>query len=122
MHIESFREFCLSLAGTTEEFPFDEQTLVFKVGGKIFALTNVDYFDSVNIKCDPETAVELREKYNDVKPGYHMNKKHWNTIAVNGDVPDAELLRWVKYSYTLVLASLPKKIQNSIQSAPSHDA
>jgi predicted DNA-binding protein (MmcQ/YjbR family) len=122
MHIESFREFCLSLAGTTEEFPFDEQTLVFKVGGKIFALTNVDYFDSVNIKCDPETAIELREKYNDVKPGYHMNKKHWNTIAVNGDVPDAELLRWVKYSYTLVLASLPKKIQNSIQSAPSHDA
>lgn len=122
MHIEAFREFCLSLAGATEEFPFDEQTLVFKVGGKIFALADVDYFDSVNVKCDPETAVELREKYNDVKPGYHMNKKHWNTIVVNGDVPDAEILRWVRHSYELVLASLPKKVRVTIQSASSNDA
>lgn len=122
MHIESFREFCLSLAGTTEEFPFDEQTLVFKIGGKIFALADVDHFYSVNVKCDPEIAIELREKYNDVKPGYHMNKKHWNTIVINGDVPDAEILRWVQHSYDLVLVSLPKKVQSSIQSAFLNDA
>lgn len=122
MHIEAFRKFCLSLTGAVEEFPFDEQTLVFKVGGKIFALTDVDDFESINVKCDPETAIELREKYNDIKPGYHMNKKHWNTIAVNGDVPDAEIMRWVRHSYELVRLSLPKKVQVSIQAISSTDA
>jgi predicted DNA-binding protein (MmcQ/YjbR family) len=122
MQIEAFRDFCLSLAGVTEGFPFDEQTLVFKVGGKIFALTDVDDFESINVKCDPETAIELREKYNDIKLGYHMNKKHWNTIVVNGDVPDAEIMRWVRHSYELVLLSLPKKVQLSIQAISSTDA
>ncbi len=98
MHIEAFREFCLSLAGAIEEFPFDEQTLVFKVSGKIFALTDMDDFESINVKCDPETAIELREKHNDIKPGCHTNKKHWNTIVVNGDVPDAEIIRCVRHS------------------------
>ena len=91
MHIETFREYCLSLHGTTEDFPFGKETLVFKVGGKIFALTHVDPFESVNLKCDPEKAVELRERYPAVQPGYHMNKKHWNTVIMDGSIPDTLL-------------------------------
>jgi len=82
MNIEMFRDFCLSLKDTTEEFPFDESTLVFKVGGKIFALTDIDLFNSINLKCDPETAIELRERYSSVLPGYHMNKKHGSYTSV----------------------------------------
>ncbi len=109
MNIEMFRDFCLSLKGTTEEFPFDESTLVFKVGGKIFALTDIDLFNSVNLKCDPETAIELRERYSSVLPGYHMNKKHWNTVLTDGSIPDNLILEWVKDSYELVLSGLPEK-------------
>ena len=87
MNIESFREYCLSKPGTTEGFPFDEKTLVFKVQGKMFALTDVDAFESVNLKCEPEDAVLLRETYEGVKPGYHMSKKHWNTVTIQSDVP-----------------------------------
>jgi predicted DNA-binding protein (MmcQ/YjbR family) len=108
MNIEMFRDFCLSLKGTTEEFPFDESTLVFKVGGKIFALTDIDLFNSINLKCDPETAIELRERYSSVLPGYHMNKKHWNTILIDGIIPDNQILDWIKKSYELVLLNLPK--------------
>lgn len=114
MHIEAYREYCLSLPAVTEGFPFGEETLVFKVGGKMFALTDVDLFQSVNLKCEPEKAAELRERYAGVKPGYHMNKKHWNTVSTDGSVPDRLLKEWTKDSYDLVVASLPKKVRESL--------
>ena len=76
MNIEEYREYCVSKKGVTEEFPFDKNTLVFKVSGKMFSLTNIDLFESINVKCEPEKAIELREKYSNVIPGYHMSKKH----------------------------------------------
>lgn len=114
MHIEAFREYCLSLPGTTEEFPFGEETLVFKVGGKMYALTDVDLFESINLKCNPEKAVELRERYPAVQPGYHMNKKHWNTVLTDGSISDLLLQEWIKESYHLVIEGLPKKVRESL--------
>ncbi|WPP50905.1 MmcQ/YjbR family DNA-binding protein [Catalinimonas niigatensis] len=111
MDIESFRLYCIAKKGVTEEFPFGEQTLVFKVMGKIFALTNIDTFESVNLKCDPEQAVLLREQYAEVQPGYHMNKKHWNTVNLNGSVGDKLLKEWIDHSYSLVFNSLPAKLK-----------
>lgn len=108
MNIETFREYCLNKNGVTEEFPFDETTLVFKVMGKIFALTDLEEKFSVNLKCDPEIAIELREKYTAVKSGYHMNKKHWNTIYVDGSVSDKLLKSWIDASYKLVADKLTK--------------
>ena len=102
MDIVFFRDYCLSKKGVTEEFPFDEQTLVFKVMGKMFALTNVDSFVSINLKCEPEKAIELREQYDFVKPGYHMNKKHWNTIILDGTIPSSLILELIDHSYDLV--------------------
>lgn len=115
MHIESFREFCLALKGVTEGFPFDQKTIVFKVGGKMFALADIETFDSFNVKCDPELAIELRERFQAVKPGYHMNKTHWNTVYVDRDLADNELFQQIEHSYQLILASLPKKTQHEIQ-------
>ncbi|WP_017730247.1 MmcQ/YjbR family DNA-binding protein [Nafulsella turpanensis] len=114
MHIEAFREFCLHLPGATEDFPFGEETLVFKVGGKMFALTDMDTFESINLKCEPEKAVELREQYEGVLPGYHMNKKHWNTVLTDGSVPDVLLKEWIRDSYELVVQSLPKKVRECL--------
>jgi predicted DNA-binding protein (MmcQ/YjbR family) len=114
MDLEQFQEYCLSLASVTEEFPFGEQTLVYKVKGKIFALTNIDHFESVNLKCDPEEAEELRERYEGVTPGYHMNKKHWNTVRVDAGISKKLLYEWIKKSYDLVVASLPKKDRESL--------
>lgn len=113
MDIETYRAYCLSLPQTTESFPFDANTLVFKVAGKMFALLDVELFESVNLKCEPEMAEELRERYDAVLPGYHMNKKHWNTVLVNGSITDKLLLQWTKLSYDLVVASLPKKIRET---------
>jgi predicted DNA-binding protein (MmcQ/YjbR family) len=115
MDIEFFRNYCLSKKGVTEEFPFDEQTLVFKVMGKMFALTNVDTFVSINLKCEPEKAVELREQYEGVRPGYHMNKKHWNTVLIDGSISNKLLKEWIDDSYNLVAASLTKKIQEELR-------
>lgn len=115
MNPESLREYCLSLPGTTEEFPFDEQTLVFKVKGKIFALTDVDTFASMNLKCDPERAVELREQYSSILPGYHMNKKHWNTVLLDGSLGETLVKELVLHSYQLVVAGLPKKLREELQ-------
>lgn len=106
MNIESLREYCLSRKGVTEGFPFDENTLVFKVGGKMFLLTDLEDSFTINVKCDPEKAVELREQYEAVQPGYHMNKKHWNTVAIDGSVPDEILLSWIDASYDLVFNGL----------------
>ena len=102
MNIELIREYCISKNGATEGFPFGEDTLVFKVKGRIFALANLDGDLSVNLKCDPGFALELREKYPAVTPGYRMNKKHWNTIILDGSVPEKELLAWIDHSYNLV--------------------
>ena len=109
MNIESFRTYCLSLKGVEEGMPFGNETLVFKVMGKLFALTNIETFASVNLKCDPEKAVELREQYPSVIPGYHMNKKHWNTVLMDGTISDKLIKEWTKESYELVAASLTKK-------------
>jgi predicted DNA-binding protein (MmcQ/YjbR family) len=111
MNLERYRSFCLAKKGVTEEFPFGSETMVFKVMGKMFALTNVESFASVNLKADPETGVELREKYPSVQPGYHMNKKHWITVLMDGSIPDKILCQWTDNSYQLVMASLPKKQQ-----------
>ena len=108
MDIESFRQFCLAFPDVSEEFPFGPETLVFKVKGKMFALTDLDLFVSINLKCDPDEAIELRERYPAVQPGYHMNKKHWNTILMDNSIPDRNLKEWIENSYQLVRASLPK--------------
>jgi predicted DNA-binding protein (MmcQ/YjbR family) len=109
MNIEQIREHCLKKKGVTEEFPFDEETLVFKVAGKIFLLASLEAIPlQINIKCDPEKAIELREEYDSVLPGYHMNKKHWNTIIIDGTVPTRNLFEWIDDSYSLVIAGLKK--------------
>jgi predicted DNA-binding protein (MmcQ/YjbR family) len=102
MDIESLREYCLSKKFVTESLPFGIDTLVFKVNGKIFALVNLDGDLSINLKCDPALAIDLREKYTSVTPGYHMNKKHWNTILLDGSIPDKDVLSWIDHSYDLV--------------------
>jgi len=116
MNIEEFREYCIAKPAVTEEFPFDEVTLVFKVANKMFALTGLNKEFSINLKCDPEHAIELREEYPAVQPGYHMNKKHWNTVYVDGSVKDQLLKEWVDDSYNLVVKSLPKKVRDEIGS------
>ncbi len=108
MNIEELRDYCLSKKGVTEPFPFDEVTLVFKVGNKMFALTNLDGEPSVNLKCDPERAIELREQHSSIIPGYHMNKTHWNTVIMDGAVSDKLIYELVEHSYNLVFESLPK--------------
>lgn len=115
MNVEEFRDYCLSKKGVTESFPFDRQTLVFKVGGKMFALSGIELFASINLKCDPERAVDLRETYNGVKPGYHMNKTHWNTVTVDSDVPEKLIIELIDHSYELIYNSLSKKIRDELQ-------
>jgi predicted DNA-binding protein (MmcQ/YjbR family) len=102
MDIEQFRTICLELNETTEEFPFGPNTLVYKVRGKMFALTDLEQFTSINIKCDPEEAIELRERYAAVQPGYHMNKNHWNTVLMDNTISDKIIRQWVIDSYDLV--------------------
>jgi predicted DNA-binding protein (MmcQ/YjbR family) len=117
MNIESLRDYCLSKKGVTESFPFDENTLVFKVGGKLFLLTDlVDAF-SMNVKCEPDKALELREHYNCVTQGYHMNKKYWNTVLIDGSVSDDILHSWIDTSYNLVFDGLSRKDKERIISA-----
>jgi predicted DNA-binding protein (MmcQ/YjbR family) len=116
MNIEDLRNFCLSLDGTSEHFPFDDVTLVMKVGGKMFALISLDGPLSVNLKCNPEKALELRDRYQSVLPGYHMSKTHWNTIMIDGSLPDELIKQWIKDSYWLIISSLPKKIQAQFNS------
>ncbi len=115
MDIETFRNYCLTKKGVTESFPFDSKTLVFKVMDKMFALADVDNFESINLKCDPERSMELREKYAEVAPGYHMNKKHWNTVSVRGILPDQLIFKWTDHSYALVVKGLPKKQQQELE-------
>ena len=119
MNIQQLYEFCLSKKGVTEHFPFDEDTLVFKVGGKMFALTSLSSWEneipSINLKCNPIVALELREKFEGINPGFHMSKIHWNTITINDDVPDKKVLHLINHSYELVFSSLSKKIKSEIE-------
>nr|WP_315177347.1 MmcQ/YjbR family DNA-binding protein [uncultured Flavobacterium sp.] len=119
MNLETYYEYCLSKKGVTEHFPFDEDTLVFKVGGKMFALSSLSQWEkgqpSVNLKCDPEYAQELRAEYDDIQPGFHMSKTHWNTIAINASVPNVLVKELIDHSYELVFKSLTKKLQSEIQ-------
>lgn len=112
MHIEAFREYCIAKKGVTEEFPFDDVTLVFKVMGKMFALAPLERLPSqVNLKCDPERALQLREEHDGIiMPGYHMSKTHWNTLYL-GQVPSDLMCELIDHSYELIIASLPKKVR-----------
>ena len=114
MYFEDFREYCLRKPFVSEGFPFDQSTLVFKVGGKIFLLTNIDLFESVNLKCDPDKSIELRERYQAIIHGYHMNKKHWNTVLLNSDVDQKLFIKLIDESYQLVFDSLSKKTRNEL--------
>jgi len=114
MNVEKVRQICITKKGVTESFPFGEMTLVLKVGGKIFALLNLDKDPSVNLKCDPERAIDLRERYDAILPGYHMNKQHWNTLMLEANISDNLIEELIGHSYELVFASLPKKIQEEV--------
>jgi predicted DNA-binding protein (MmcQ/YjbR family) len=114
VNIESLREYCISKKGVSESFPFGGDTLVFKVANKIFLLASLNQPISFNVKCDPDEAIVLREKYSEVIPGYHMNKNHWNTVYFNGSLSDKQLYEMINRSYDLVLKSLPKLLQNQI--------
>ena len=109
MDAAEFREYCLTKAGATEGTPFGPDVLVFKVGGKMFALAALDEVPTtVTLKCDPDLALDLRDRYEQIKPGYHMNKKHWNTIKIEGGIPAVELRRMIDHSYELVVNNLPR--------------
>ena len=115
MNIEALRTYCLAKKGVEETFPFGEDTLVFKVGGKMFLLTSLSQTPlQFNAKCDPDRAVELREEYESIIPGYHMNKQHWNTIIIDGTIPARLLNRMIDESYELIVGSLPKKIREEL--------
>ena len=111
MNIEDYRNYCIKKPGVTEGFPFGETTIVFKVMGKMFTLAGIENFVSMNLKCDPELALELREQFYSIKPGFHMNKNHWNTVDVNGDASDKKIYELIDLSYDLVVKSLTKKLQ-----------
>ncbi|GAA0876054.1 MmcQ/YjbR family DNA-binding protein [Wandonia haliotis] len=114
MNIVELRDFCLSLKDVEESMPFDDKTLVFSVKGKMFCATDISTFEFVNVKCEPEKAIQLREQYDDVSPGYYMNKKHWNSIKTKGRINKRQFEKWIKESYALVVAGLPKKIQKEL--------
>jgi predicted DNA-binding protein (MmcQ/YjbR family) len=109
MDLEEFREYCLRKPGATDEMPFGPDVLVFKVSGKMFALTSLERFPAAaNLKCDPDLALDLRDQYEQVTPGYHMNKKHWNTVEIDSGLPDAELRKMIDHSFDLVARKWPK--------------
>ena len=114
MDLEKVRSYCLKKKGVIESLPFDEETPVYKVTGKMFLLSNLTPPVSINIKCDPELAVELREKYDAVTPGFHMNKLHWNTILLDGSIPDKYIFEWIDLSYDLIVKGLPNKAKKDL--------
>ena len=120
MHMEEQRNFCITKKGVTEHFPFDNLTLVFKVMDKMFALSGLDRWErgqeSINLKCDPEKSEELRGEYEGINPGFHMNKKHWNTVTINtSDVSDHLVKELINHSYHLVVSGLTKKAQKELE-------
>lgn len=114
-NIEDFRNYCLSFKGVTEKFPFDETTLVFYAGNKMFCLVDIEAFDYCNLKCDPDEALELRAQYEGIQPGYHMSKKHWNSVYFQQDVPVKLMQELVVKSYDLVVKGLTKKEREALQ-------
>ena len=116
MNLETLRVYCLSKAHTSEHLPFDHKTLVFKVGTKMFALVDIDEARSVNLKCDPERSLLLREEYSEIQPGYHMNKNHWNTVSIVDSLSDPFVFELIDHSYDLVFQSLSKKEKQSLES------
>lgn len=119
MNIQQLYDYCLAKKGVTEHFPFDEDTLVFKVLGKMFALTSLKEWEigsaAINLKCNPKKAIELRELYESVKPGYHMNKTHWNTIHLHtNELPQSLIFELIDHSYNLVVQGLPKKLRSAL--------
>lgn len=114
MDIEELREFCLAKEHVNESFPFSEDALVFKVGSKMFCLTNIDTPVSMNLKCDPEKAADLREEYEEIEPGFHMNKKHWNTVSLIGNLSNDLLTELIDDSYNLVIKNMTKKERISL--------
>ncbi len=114
MNCEELYAYCQSLPYVTSTFPFDDDTLTMQIGGKIFALMPLDKPDIVLLKCDPERAIELRERYSSIQPGWHMNKKHWNMVVLNGGVPTQLILELVRHSYDLVMQRLPKKVRTAL--------
>ncbi|TNF41265.1 MAG: MmcQ/YjbR family DNA-binding protein [Bacteroidetes bacterium] len=116
MNIEELRTYCLSLKGVTEDFPFDESTLVFKVAGKMFCLTDLEGPLSINVKNEPEKNIELREEYQAIKPGYHMSKIHWNTVEIDGSIPDDFIKNLIDESYDLVVMKLNRQEQQKLKS------
>lgn len=116
MDVETFREYCLKKKHVTEGTPFGEDVLVFKVASKMFALAALDEIPATaNLKCDPDLALELRDRYEQVRPGYHMNKKHWNTIEIDSGLPEPELRKMIDHSYDLVVKSLPKAVRTKLK-------
>ncbi len=117
MNIEEFRDYCLSKKGVTESFPFDEQTLVFKVMGKMFALSGLEHQPAkANLKCDPERSIELREEYDGlITPGYHMSKLHWNTVELEMNIPHQLIIELIDHSYNLVVSKLTKKLKLELE-------
>jgi predicted DNA-binding protein (MmcQ/YjbR family) len=117
LNLEELRDYCLQKPGVTEGLPFGEDTLVFKVGEKLFLLTSIAQGNRFNVKCDPELAIELRERYTEVRPGYHMNKKLWNTVFMDGNLTRKQLHEMIDQSYDLVFSSLPKKVREEIKNS-----
>ncbi|MCB0795212.1 MAG: MmcQ/YjbR family DNA-binding protein [Flavobacteriales bacterium] len=117
MTLTDFRSYCLAKPGVTEDTPFGPDTLVLRVKGKMFALTGLELFTFVNLKCDPERALDLRDRYAGITPGYHMSKKHWNSVLMDGSVPEPLVMELIDHSYELVRASLPARVRGTL--APS---
>jgi predicted DNA-binding protein (MmcQ/YjbR family) len=115
MNMEELRDYCLRKPGAEECFPFGEETLVFKVGGKVFLIADLMEGNQFNVKCDPERAIELRERYEEVQPGYHMNKRHWNTVRMDGALRAKEMREMIDHSYAIVVAGLPKRVREEIR-------
>ena len=115
MHVDSFRDYCLGKTGATEDMPFGPEHLVFKVGGKMFALLGFDDVPpTANLKCEPDLALELRDRFEQVRPGYHMNKKHWNTVELGTGIPETEVRQMIDHSYELGVRSLPRKTRERL--------
>jgi predicted DNA-binding protein (MmcQ/YjbR family) len=115
MNIESVREYCLSLPHATEDFPFDETTLAFRIGGRIFAMIDLERTEWFVLKCNPDMAIELREKYAEISPAWHMNKRHWNQINLFGYLSEELICSLIRHSYSLVVQKLPKAIRLSLK-------
>lgn len=115
MYIDEFRDYCIAKPGVTEETPFGPDTLVMKVMGKMFALTGLDKYEFINLKCDPERSAELRERWEGIRPGWHMNKMHWNSVFVDGSISDNLIKELIDHSYEIVANSLPKKTKEELK-------